>query len=350
MGLPVIVIPAYKRPESLKRLLFSISNANYKTYPLLIISIDGGGSDEVIKVANDFLWLGEKEVIIHQKNKGLKEHILFCGDLTKKYNEIIILEEDLFVSRFFYDYAKEALKYYKEDIHIGGISLYQYEYNEWEDIPFKALVDGNDTYFIQTASSWGQAWDRNQWNTFRSWFRQNSVWDIDDEKIPLFVRGWGSTSWKKYFIKYLIYTNKYFVFPRISLSTNFGDPGENNGYKNTLHQVNLLIGEKKWTFASLNNGIKYDQFFKLNDLKNLSTNQIISKTNYTAELNPLELNITEGLVPESCYNLISKSADYKYSFNLSYKVIQKIQSELPSLKRQLLNQIKHHLTKLVKHK
>ena len=36
---------------------------------------------------------------------------------------------------------------------------------------------------------------------------------------------WPDTSWKKHFCAYLIHTDKYFVFPRISLTTNFNDPG-----------------------------------------------------------------------------------------------------------------------------
>lgn len=347
MSLPVIVIPAYNRPGSLKRLLFSISNAKFNEYPLLIISIDGEGSKDVVKIAKDFDWPGPKEVFEHEQNKGLKEHILFCGDLTEKYNEIIILEEDLFVSRFFYDYAKKALTFYKADNCIGGISLYQYEYIEANDCPFRALVDGYDTYFIQTASSWGQAWNKRHWQEFTNWYSQNNKWDAKDTRLPNDVLSWPETSWKKYFIKYLVDTNRYFVFPRISLTTNFGDPGTNNGYKNTLHQVNLLIGEKYWQFVPLERAIKYDVFFNVSNLENFSVNSLLNPSKSEFELKPIELNITEGLnqyISKKELNKI-KRKNYKEQFNLSYRTVQSIQNELPSLKVQVFNHAKYWFKK-----
>jgi hypothetical protein len=43
--------------------------------------------------------------------------------------------------------------------------------------------------------------------------------------IPAYLQQWGPESWKKHFIHYLVDTGKYFVFPRISLTTNFEDYG-----------------------------------------------------------------------------------------------------------------------------
>jgi glycosyltransferase involved in cell wall biosynthesis len=261
-----VVIPTYNRPKALERLLFSVSNAIYKSLPVLIISIDGGADERVVKIANAFNWKGEKKIIKHQSNLGLKNHILSCGDLTATYDAVIILEDDLFVSRYYYDYTIQALHFYKNSPKVAGISLYQYQYNEYEDLPFSPLVDGYDSYFIQNASSWGQAWSKQQWAQFKNWYLKNDVWDPTDKRVPNAVLTWPETSWKKFFIKYLLLTEQYFVYPRISLSTNFGDPGTNNGYKNNLHQVNLLIGEKQWQFASLNEGICYDAFFEIKGL------------------------------------------------------------------------------------
>lgn len=345
MELPVIIIAAYNRPKSLNRLLFSLDNAEFEVFPKLIISIDGGGSSDVVEVAKNYRWKGEKELIIHEENKGLKKHILFCGDLTEKYNDIILLEEDLFVSRFFYNYAKEALYYYNNNQSVAGISLYQYEYIEADDLPFKPLVDGYDTYFIQTASSWGQAWNKKQWQGFKRWYKNNEIWDDKDSRLPADVLNWPETSWKKYFIKYLVETDKYFVFPRISLSTNCGDAGTNNSYKNTLHQVNFLIGAKKWDFAPRDKGILYNAFFNVLNLENLRVK--VKNTTNNLELIPLELNITEGLSPLISNDNINdlKSKTYKKQYNLSYKVIKKIQNELPSLRLQVLTQTKYWLIK-----
>ena len=56
---PAIVIIAYNRADSLKRLLSSIARADYSDTSdiTLIISIDKGNNEDVIRAAEDFSWL-----------------------------------------------------------------------------------------------------------------------------------------------------------------------------------------------------------------------------------------------------------------------------------------------------
>ena len=53
-----IVVAAYNRPDSLKRLLCSLSNANYNGYKSikLIVSVDFSGNDDCKNIANAFEW------------------------------------------------------------------------------------------------------------------------------------------------------------------------------------------------------------------------------------------------------------------------------------------------------
>ena len=103
----------------MKRLLNSLVRAEYKDAVKLIISIDGNGTPEVCKYAEQFDWPhGEKDVICHKKNMGLRLHILFCGGLTKQYDGIILLEDDLYVSAWFYQYATEAASLSLRLLHI----------------------------------------------------------------------------------------------------------------------------------------------------------------------------------------------------------------------------------------
>lgn len=99
---PAIVVVAYNRPLSVTRLLNSLSKAKYLVDNItLVISIDFENSDkhrEVVKVVNDFEWKhGQKQIIQYEKNIGLKNHIISCGDLTEVYGSIILLEDDLVV-------------------------------------------------------------------------------------------------------------------------------------------------------------------------------------------------------------------------------------------------------------
>ncbi len=263
---PVIVIAAYNRPESLKRLLYSISLAKQITDTKLIISIDknDSGDQSVRNIAHAFNWtFGEKEVICHEKRMGLKNHILLCGDLSIKYGSVIMLEDDLFVSPYFHEYACQALEYYDRDSVIAGISLYSQPVEDITELPFTAIHDGSDVYFMQFPSSWGQAWSADQWKAFRTWFDTRP--DIKSIPISDVILNWPESSWKKHFTAYLAATNKYFVYPRVSLSSNFNDPGTN--YASLINhdgQAVLRLQGSPYRFADLATSFSvYDSYFEL---------------------------------------------------------------------------------------
>lgn len=270
MNNPVIVCVAFNRKKSLVRLLKSLDNAKYEEKVKLIISIDKGDNEEVVNYANKFQWnYGEKEIIYQEINLGLKKHILKCGDLTEKYGSIILLEDDLYVSPYFYDYAKQAINFYKEDENISQISLYKYPVNNFTKDMFLALEDGSDNFFMTVASSWGQIWTYKQWKDFRKWFKFNDLSVSNNDNLPDFVIKWKETSWLKYFIKYNVENNKFVVYPRISLTSNFSDAGTNNPLDQIyLYQTNLMIEKKNYNFKKLDNSIAvYDSYFEINTSK-----------------------------------------------------------------------------------
>ena len=233
---PAIVVVTYNRPDSLMRLLGSLSKARYPDGVPLVISIDGGDNRErnVVKIAEEFPWPhGNKEVICHEKNLGLRKHILSCGDLTERYDSVIVLEDDTHVSPVFYLYAMQTVRFYGDRPEIGGISLYAPRLNPTTHLIFEPLFDDTDVYFIQWPSSWGQVWTYRQWLEFKNWYAQNDGPITDDAYIPDDAIQWPDSSWKKYYLKYLVETDRFFVYPREALSTSFQDAG--------LHQVDATI-------------------------------------------------------------------------------------------------------------
>ena len=163
---PAIVVITYNRPNSLDRILKSLSQADYSDYENinLIISIDGGGGNLIIDIAEQYNWVfGEKIIIRHDINLGLKKHIISCGDLVDEYNSLIILEDDLYVSPEFYNYAHKAGNFFCNDERIAGIALFAPIYNEISLTLFNPVNDGFDNYFMQVPCSWGQLWTKNQW-------------------------------------------------------------------------------------------------------------------------------------------------------------------------------------------
>lgn len=269
-SVPAIVVVGYNRPLSLERLLSSLLLADYPAdiKISLVISLDccpeQDVADAVRKIADNIPWSrGNKEVICHPHQLGLKEHILKCGDLAEKYGSVIVLEDDLFLSPVYYRYASDALKFYRNDSRISGISLYSHQNNPCLQQPFEPLDDGVDNFFLQFASSWGQVWDKRQWSSFRSWYNKGQVVSADDP-LPCQVIEWPDTSWLKLFIKYMVESEKTFVYPRVSLSTNFGDPGTHFSDQNSFYQVPILLKSKVYQFISLDDSLSvYDAFFEL---------------------------------------------------------------------------------------
>ncbi|WP_432205341.1 hypothetical protein ACQ9ZF_08985 (plasmid) [Cetobacterium somerae] len=268
-----IVVVGYNRPNSIKRLLNSLSNSIYPKNKniKLIISIDKFKTEnekleneKVLQIAQNFEWINGEKIIKYQKNNlGLKNHILSCGDLTKEYENIILLEDDLYVSPYFYDYSMKCLSYYNIDKKIAGISLYKHNYNESAGYPFYPLEDSGDVFFMQIASSWGQMWSKRMWNSFRKWFDNNP--EISECSIlPEDVKNWPSSSWKKHFIDYLVSNNLYFVYPRISLTTNFMDCGTHHSGNSKILQNSLLLKEKEYKFINFCDSLsRYDSYCEI---------------------------------------------------------------------------------------
>lgn len=224
---PAIVVIAYSRPLALKRLLSALDAAEYRDCPTLVISLEGEANPEVVNIAETFR--SEKlavRLIRRQRRLGLREHVIACGDLTQEYDSVIILEDDLLVDRYFHLYASEALKYYRNEESIAGIALYSYEFNEFAHMPFTAMSNGYDTYFMQVACSWGQCWTREQWVLFKAWYSGKTQADLARNScLPQAVKFWPDSSWKKYFQGFMVETGKNFIYPYQTYSTNCSDSG-----------------------------------------------------------------------------------------------------------------------------
>lgn len=225
--------------------------------------------DEVVKIANKFYWkYGFKKIIEHQNNLGLKTHVLSCGDLSVEYGAVIVLEDDIAVSPYFYYYAVQSLKVYDEDENIAGISLYAFEWSTVAARPFIPAENGYDVYFFQNAQSWGQVWSKRMWQEFKEWYSTHENQKININ-LPDNVRSWSEKSWLKYHIWYCVDKNKYFVYPYVSLSTNNSDAGVHLKGGLTYFQVPLLMGKRVSYFMPKFNedSCKYDVYFERQGLE-----------------------------------------------------------------------------------
>ena len=59
------------------------------------------------------------------------------------------MEDDIFVSPYFYHYSKEVLEKYENDSHVAGISLYNNETNGFVGVPLQRVENGFDSLVNQ---------------------------------------------------------------------------------------------------------------------------------------------------------------------------------------------------------
>jgi hypothetical protein len=261
---PAIVALGYDRPSALARLLGSLERAAVPDGTTLVISIDGGGDPRVARAARAARWpFGPLEIEIRERNLGLRAHVLACGDLTERFGSIVMLEDDLFVSRGFYAFASQALARYADDPAIAGVSLYSHRIAIEARLPFWPIEDGNDVFFLQLPSSWGQAWTHGQWRRFRSWLDGGRP-GLDFARLPPRVAAWPDSSWLRYFAAFTVATGSFVVYPRVSLTTNFNDRGTHVRRADQRFQVPLRLDGEEYRFRALEeSAAAYDVFFEL---------------------------------------------------------------------------------------
>lgn len=266
-SIPAIIIPAYNRPASLERLLSSLDKVECPGPVPLVISIDGAAANpETVAAARRFVWRhGNKEIVCQSERLGLREHILRCGDLSRQYGAVLILEDDLYVSPGLVTYALAALAEYGAAASIAGISLYAPAMNETAQVPFCALADGSDVFFARYPSSCGQGWTCGQWNGFRAWYDHGRQEGRPlNPALPPDVLAWPDSSWKRHFLDYMVANDLYFVYPRVSLTTNCGDAGTHFAAAHGEFQVPLLWGPGQDRFRALpDSNCVYDEYWEL---------------------------------------------------------------------------------------
>lgn len=313
MSIAIIAV-GYNRPDSIEHLMQSLQFADYMGDQVdLVISLDKGKrQQEIIAVSEKVEWPhGEKIIRVFSERQGLRTHIIQCGDLTEKYDAVVVLEDDLMVAPYFYSYVKQAIAQYADNDHIAGISLYKHQIHPGVHRAFEPANNGYDIYMQQFAMSWGQCWTKGMWQKFKAWYNENKDKDLSDDNIlPAYISKWNNQSWLKYYMRYIVENDKYFVFPYFSLSTNASDAGEHCRIPNNDFQVSLQEGDLEYRFPSFKQAIKYDVYFERIGIEDKVLPELSGKK---------LLDLYGG-------RLNYEDANYLISTNsLPYKVVRKLQ-------------------------
>jgi glycosyltransferase involved in cell wall biosynthesis len=163
-----IAIFCYNRPDHLARAINSLRNCAEIQASQIYLFQDGpkqntGQIDQqnlaVSRYINS-LELGRELTIIKSPlNKGLAKSITDgITYVLDQHDAVIVMEDDLEVSKGFLRYMNNALRFYKNEQSVMHISGYMF--------PIKQSLP--ETLFYNTASCWGWATWKNAWSSYNS--------------------------------------------------------------------------------------------------------------------------------------------------------------------------------------
>ncbi len=132
-SLAPVVVFAYNRPEHLRGTLEALASADLASESPVRVYADGPrneaareGVDGVRAVLADPVWqdrFARFEVVAAPENKGLARAIVEgVTNTVESSGRVIVLEDDLIVSRDFLRFMNDALDFYQDDPTVGSIS------------------------------------------------------------------------------------------------------------------------------------------------------------------------------------------------------------------------------------
>ncbi|WP_281542520.1 sugar transferase [Maribacter aestuarii] len=177
-----IVLFTYNRIYETKQTILALQRNFLAPYSNLIIFSDGPKNDmeyQKVKMVREYLKTidGFQSIEIHEseENNGLANSIVSgVKQVLKKYDSLIVLEDDLLTSPNFLNFMNQALEFYETHPKVMSISGYTM------NLPSLKNYD-KDFYVGLRASSWGWGTWSNKW--------EHIDWEVRDystfKKSPL---------------------------------------------------------------------------------------------------------------------------------------------------------------------
>jgi len=281
-----IALFVYKRINFLKILIDSLKKNTLSKKSVVFIFSDGWKNkydkEKVLNVRKYIANIsGFKKVfiILRSKNFGLSKNIINgINFVLKKNKKIIVLEDDLKLSRYFLKYINDGLKIYKNEKKVASIHGWSFPIN------FKKNV--NDYFFIRGADCWGWGTWRRAWKKFDSNGKKLLKKVISNNLIKEFNFNGSfnylkmledqvnkkNNSWAIRWYASAFLENMQTLYPKVSLVKNIGTQ---NGTHSNFDYLNLSksINKAKYKLI-LKKKIEEDQVAKLQIINFMSKNYL----------------------------------------------------------------------------
>ena len=260
-----IALFVYNRPKHLKKTLNSLKkNPETRMSTIYIFSDSFKNKDllnkkkveEVRKIIKKINFFKKKIIIERKKNFGLKKNILTgISSVLKKHSNIVILEDDLIVSKFFLKYMNEALVKFKNFKRVWHISAWNYDIkeNNYE----------KDAFFITNMNCWGWGTWKDRWiklNTKSKYYikkfgnKDKYKFNLDGsfENFSQIIRNHNKTlsSWAIFWNATIFLNKGLCLNPIKSLTLNIGQDLSGTNTINSQLSNRSLNNKKKFNFPS----------------------------------------------------------------------------------------------------
>jgi len=244
-----LAIFGYNRPEHLRKCLEAVKrNKQIDTF----IFLDGGYDYEVFDVAESFY----KGCVFPRRDLptlGISKAI--CGGidiLLKRFDSIIVVEDDIIVSDNFIEYMLKGLEYYKDKKDIGSLTGY-------------AMVENPTVYSAKRFTGWGWATWKDRWDKFERNIEPLDSWGDDFPVMLDNALKYKIDTWDAQFGAYHFMNNLKCICPPKSLTKNIGSYGT---HTKGLSKFNTEINNVEPIFkypVEIDEGIR-KEFCKIHDL------------------------------------------------------------------------------------
>ncbi|KAL4237218.1 hypothetical protein ACF0H5_001936 [Mactra antiquata] len=266
-----VIIITFNRPQALKRLLRSLDWAVYNGENVIVeVWIDrdkesGNFSKETLDVARSFTFTNALcEIRIHPKHVGIKGQWLTTWRAYDFLREIlVILEDDLTVSKYFYKWLKLVHQKYGQWSNVSGFTLQGNSVRHSDGECCLNVKSTKKVFLYSTIGTSGFSPNNKNWKMFKTWLANLKKRQEGVPLVPNHVSSWwyqtgrNDSMWE---MEYLYYTWKHKEF---TIYPNFeGHRGlVFNWQEDGLHYQNSIKTER-----DENNSLVLDWNLTFNDL------------------------------------------------------------------------------------
>lgn len=268
MAVPVVLF-VYNRLDHTTRVLESLTKNILADETDLYIFSDAAKSEKGIAAVEDVrqcihqkkweTFFKSITITEAEKNKGLAASIIGgVTEIVNKYGQVIVLEDDLILSKYFLRYMNDALAFYEKEQDVWSISGYSFPMKSLKKYP-------HDVFYSYRGCSWGWATWADRWK-MADWDVKDYDKFVQDPKWQKrFNRGGGDLthmlelqrtgvidSWAIRWVFSQSNLNMYTIYPKYSYLENDGCDG--SGTNSGTHRefvTNLQENKAEIRFESL---------------------------------------------------------------------------------------------------